>query len=167
MSTHKKGAFGKVKDGAGNVFDFDKNTKNGIPPIQVGDVFFYRAKGSESAAVTRVRVYGIKGKIALLDVVDHENKTGVQAVHVDLRRVEVVQFCEPLQEGQPEDACLHNPFVKPDGTPSGIATPQADTPENTPEPEAGAVPLTEEEKEKVKAALERERQAQADEEAKQ
>lgn len=90
------GKFGKLTDTAGNSYDFDKNTVNGLPPLQVGDEFYYRATVSSAAAVHMVRVINLVGKIGLLDLINPE---GVEpnvygSIMVDLTRIEVVQMVE-------------------------------------------------------------------------
>lgn len=78
----------------GKVYDFAKNTVDGIPPLEVGDVFFYRGKGSPAAVVTKVRVIHIQGRLALLTQLSAqvEDVDLMGQMWVDLTRVEVVQM---------------------------------------------------------------------------
>jgi hypothetical protein len=90
-----------MTDKDGNKFDFNKNTVNGLPPLEVGDIFFYRGKGSPSATVTKVRVSDIQGRLALLDQISASDDTGVYAqMWVDLSRVDVVQMFKPARPAQ-------------------------------------------------------------------
>lgn len=71
-------------------------------PLAVGDVFFYRGKGSENAAVHKVVVRSIEGQIIGLAMVqrmdaDPDNPTGwddardAADLYVQAERVDVVQ----------------------------------------------------------------------------
>jgi hypothetical protein len=106
MSTRRgAGIPHKLSDKDGNKYDFDKNTVNGIPPLEVGDVFFYRGKGSPAATVTKVRVRDIQGRMALLDQLSaSEESDFVAQMWVDLTRVEVVQRFELKPAIAPETA---------------------------------------------------------------
>lgn len=103
----QKGAFGTLTTKAGTEYNFDKNTIDGLPPLVIGDEFYFRGKGSESAVVNRVRIIDISGRIGVFDVL---NLPGMEpevlnSLQVDLRRIEVVQMIEkpqPKAEAKPD-----------------------------------------------------------------
>lgn len=86
-----KGAFGKVRDRRGNVFDADKNTVNGIPPIEIGDVFFYRSTGQPGCQLQKVKVSQLINRVAMLTLLNAEDQP-VSWLWADLKRIEVVQM---------------------------------------------------------------------------
>lgn len=91
MSSSRSG--GSLKDVEGNTFNVKKATINGLPPLKVGDVFFYRGKKSESAQVTKVRVDAIQGRLALLRVLSTSGQDEeVGELWADISRIEVVQM---------------------------------------------------------------------------
>lgn len=75
--------------------------------IRVGNVFFYRGAGSESATVYKVIVRSVDKKIVGLALVDifedgSEDARPHPNLYVHAERLEIVQCCGPLKERPPE-----------------------------------------------------------------
>lgn len=107
-----KGAFGKprrLKGKDGHEYDFKNNLVDGAPPVEEGDVFFYRARGQASAQVMKVKLTKRVGKIGWLVLLNSEDKPE-SFMYVDLTRIEVVQSCAPVEfNDQPfEELILRN-----------------------------------------------------------
>jgi hypothetical protein len=80
----------------GDVIDPVKNTINGVLPLEPGDVFFYRGRGSPAATVSKVRLEKLFGHIAKLILIDAATDEEMATQYVDARRIEVVQMAAPV-----------------------------------------------------------------------
>lgn len=110
-----------IKGKDGKVYDAGKGTIDGIPPIEEGDVFYYRAKDTPGPVVYAVEVAEINGKIARFWRLpsDDFNRDPEACMLVDLRRIEVVQMimtadeakkqrAEELNSDLPDDSATQN-----------------------------------------------------------
>lgn len=94
-----KGAFGKSKFRGvdGKAYDFGKNEVDGAPPLEEGDFFFYRPKGSPGASVHKVKLTRKVGHVGSLILYNADDKPEAFQ-YVDLRRVEVIAMAAPIEE---------------------------------------------------------------------
>lgn len=85
----------------GDVLDFKKNLVNGIPPLEVGDCFFYSPKGG-GETVYLVRVRQLRGKLTCVIAINEAGEQLTLDRWIRLDRLDIVQMAARITEPPPQ-----------------------------------------------------------------